>query len=178
MPTDGPAPSIACRLPAARDILRCRRMASRTWWPTVNTGSERGHRLLEDHADPPAAQVAQLGLISSPGLHVSGTMEFDGATYRLGTPEQRQAGQRLAAAALADHPRDASFTPIWNDMSSTGRTSRRRSRRATVAEPAGCDGARCVRWRTCRSRSGVNERLGMVGESGSGKSLSSLSLLG
>ena len=51
--------------------------------------NERLGMVGESGSGKSLSSLSLLGLISSPGLHVSGTMEFDGVSYHLGTPELR-----------------------------------------------------------------------------------------
>ena len=88
--------------PAAADRPRCSRSGSATWRPIVCTRVQRRHRLLEDHADAVAAQSAQLGVaLADEFLAVEADAAGDhGALGQ--QAQQRQRGDRLAAARFAD----------------------------------------------------------------------------
>ena len=93
---------------------RCSRSGSAIWRPDGVQRVERGHRLLEHHADARAAQRAHRGVVEADQFLA---VEADRAADRgaLGQQtHQRQRGDRLAAARFADQP-SVSPRSIAND---------------------------------------------------------------
>ena len=67
---------------------------------------QRGHRVLQDHRDPRAAELAHLlGALGEQALAVEDDVAPDDLAAGLGHQSQdRQAGHRLAGARFADDP--------------------------------------------------------------------------
>ena len=88
-------------------IPRWIRRTSSIWRPTVPHRVERGRRLLEDHADPVAADLAH---VLARELEQVLAVEQDLARVHVARagdePHDRQAGHALAAAGLADEAHD------------------------------------------------------------------------
>ena len=86
--------------PAACDRPWCSRSVSPICRPTVSTGFRRGHRLLEDHADLVAADVAHLAVRAAPaGSRPLKRIGAGDLARRLrDQPQDGHGGDRLAAA--------------------------------------------------------------------------------
>ena len=104
---------------------------------------EAGHRILEDHADPAAPDPAQA--LAFQRQHV-GVAEPDAAPVldpprRRNQPEQREAGEALPAAGLADQREG--LAPLEREAHPVHRIHpaglRRRGRRPGGRRPGGCE---------------------------------------
>ena len=121
------APRAAARWRAPRASARvarpCTISASAIWSPTLKTGIERGHRLLEDEADVGAAHLRASPLRRAPAGPCPGTAirAAGDAAGRLHEPDDRERRDRLAAARFADEPERLALR-ISNDTSLTAAT--------------------------------------------------------
>src|SRR5205809_93997 len=69
---------------------------------------ERHHRVLEDHGDAVAADLAQLLLgLADQILAMQADLALDDAAWGVDQAQHREAGDRLARAGLADEAEDA-----------------------------------------------------------------------
>ena len=81
------------------------RTASAIWSPTVSTGLRLRHRLLEDHRDAVAAQLAHLGFVRASTRSRPSNVTLPPTVRREARRQQahhRERGDALAAAGFAD----------------------------------------------------------------------------
>ena len=78
---------------------------------------ERGHRLLEDHADLPAANAADFFLAQRQKIAAveADAAADDAARRRRDQPQNRQRANRFAAAGFADHGNGLALPDIIRD---------------------------------------------------------------
>ena len=161
-----PNSSTASARAAAFDLPRCMTSGSATCVAHREHRVERGHRLLEDHRDlgrrgPRASRRSGSASRSRPRNCISPPTTRPGGSRT--RPQDRQRGDRLAGARLADDAERARRRGTANDTPSTARSSpasvreprhQARERRA-VERPAGrLAGRISTRRRRSRRRGG------------------------